>query len=152
MNAYGQLCQADGTSTNESLPTLPWDTRRRQKHPGRPCLSYPFNFRLIPMAASTQLVRGGGRWGCPIKSLGTRCIRKVRTVIIYRGFQIGDANCFSRRFVAVGVSGAHMFTHHPVLACRNLRGLARTLAPPPRFQSCMNAHVKAASAPYRTSV
>jgi len=50
-----------------------------------------FSFRLIQKATSTRLVRGGGRWGgVRLSSLGTRCIRKVRTVIIYRGFQIGD--------------------------------------------------------------
>jgi len=84
MNAYGQLCQADGTSTNEKSSDT---TLRRQNYPGGPCLFYPDQFSADSKTTGTRLVRGGGRWGgVRLSSLGTRCIRKVRTVIIYRGF------------------------------------------------------------------
>ena len=136
-----------------SLPTLPWDAPRRQNHPGGPCLFHPVQFSVDPNDHQYPV---GSRWrsleDVRLSSLGRRCIRKVRTAIIYRRFQIGDPDSFSRRFIAVGVSEAHMFTHLPLLACRSLRGLARALAPPPRFQSCMDAQVIAAPAPYGTSV
>jgi len=91
MNAYGQLCQADGTSTNEKSSDITLGCVEASNHPGRPCLSYPVQF-LIDSNGHKYPV--GSRWrslgGVRLSSLGTRCIRKVRTVIIYRGFQIGD--------------------------------------------------------------
>ena len=55
---------------------------------------------------------------------------------------------FSRRFITVGVSAAHMFTYLPPLTFSGLGRLARTLASPPRCQPFMDAQVVAAPALY----
>src|SRR6188768_3418172 len=62
--------QPTAPAQTRSLPTLPWDARRRQNRPGRPCLSYPVQFSADSNGQVPCWFEVGVAGGCPIKQSG----------------------------------------------------------------------------------